>query len=94
MNAERDAVTGPAPRPARYHCKVEGKLAPFPYRIQGEEYGMKLFVGLDVSLNRTAICVVSEHGKIVKEAQVAPTFVSIFRCFMLAEDAGSKLLPA
>jgi hypothetical protein len=26
---------------------------------------------LDVSLAKTAICVVSEHGKIVKEAQVA-----------------------
>ena len=32
---------------------------------------MKLFVGLDVSLEKTAICVVSEHGKIVREAQVA-----------------------
>ena len=32
---------------------------------------MRLFVGLDVSLAKTAICVVSEHGKIVKEAQVA-----------------------
>jgi transposase len=32
---------------------------------------MKLFVGLDVSLAKIAICVVSEHGKIVKEAQVA-----------------------
>ena len=31
---------------------------------------MRLFVGLDVSLAKTAICVVSEHGKIVKEAQV------------------------
>jgi len=30
---------------------------------------MKLFVGLDVSLEKTAICVVSEHGKIVREAQ-------------------------
>jgi hypothetical protein len=29
---------------------------------------MRLFVGLDVSLAKTAICVVSEHGKIVKEA--------------------------
>ena len=27
---------------------------------------MKLFVGLDVSLAKTAICVISEHGKIVK----------------------------
>ncbi len=32
---------------------------------------MKLFVGLDVSLEKTAICVISEHGKILKEAQVA-----------------------
>jgi transposase len=32
---------------------------------------MKLFVRLDVSLAKTAICVISEHGKIVKEAQVA-----------------------
>ncbi len=32
---------------------------------------MRLFVGLDVSLAKTAVCVVSEHGKIVKEAQVA-----------------------
>lgn len=31
---------------------------------------MRLFIGLDVSLAKTAICVVSEHGKIVKEAQV------------------------
>ena len=32
---------------------------------------MKLFVGLDVSLEKTAICVISEHGKIMKETQVA-----------------------
>ena len=32
---------------------------------------MMLFVGLDVSLEKTAICVVSEHGKIEREAQVA-----------------------
>ena len=32
---------------------------------------MKLFVGLDVSLEKTSICVVSEHGKIVREAQAA-----------------------
>jgi transposase len=35
-----------------------------------EDDGMRLFVGLDVSLAKTAICVISEHGKIVKEAQV------------------------
>ena len=71
MKRERDAVTGPASRLARYRCKIEGKLAQFPYRIQREDYGMKLFVGLDVSLEKTAVCVISEHGKIVKEAQVA-----------------------
>lgn len=32
---------------------------------------MKLLIGLDVSLEKTAICVISEHGKIVREAQVA-----------------------
>ena len=32
---------------------------------------MRLFIGLDVSLAKTAICVVSEHGKIVQEAEVA-----------------------
>ncbi len=31
---------------------------------------MRLFVGLDVSPTKTAICVVSEHGEIVKERQV------------------------
>jgi transposase len=36
-----------------------------------EDDGMRLFVGLDVSLAKTAICVISEHGKIVNEAQVA-----------------------
>jgi transposase len=32
---------------------------------------MRLYVGLDVSLAKTAICVISEHGKIVRAAQVA-----------------------
>lgn len=32
---------------------------------------MRLFVGLDVSLEKTAICVINKHGKIAKEAQVA-----------------------
>lgn len=32
---------------------------------------MRLFVGLDVSLAKTAICVISEHGKVLKEAQAA-----------------------
>lgn len=32
---------------------------------------MKLFIGLDVALAKTAICVVSEHGKIVREAEIS-----------------------
>ena len=69
---ERGAVTGPAPRPARHGCEMEGNLAPFPpYRIQGEDCGMKLFAGLDVSLEKTATCVINEHGEILKGAQVA-----------------------
>ena len=31
---------------------------------------MKLFIGLDVSLAKTAVCVVNEHGKFVKETEV------------------------
>ena len=30
---------------------------------------MKLFVGLDVSLAKTSVCVISEHGKIIKEVE-------------------------
>lgn len=30
---------------------------------------MKFFVGLDVSLAKTSVCVISEHGKIFKEAE-------------------------
>jgi EAL domain-containing protein (putative c-di-GMP-specific phosphodiesterase class I) len=36
-----------------------------------EDYGMRLFIGLDVSLAKTAIGVISEHGKIIKEAEAA-----------------------
>lgn len=32
---------------------------------------MKLFVGLDVSLAKTAVCVLTEHGKIAMEMEVA-----------------------
>lgn len=85
MNADRDAVTGPAPRPARYCCKIKGKLAPFPYWIHMEDCGMKLFVGLDVSLKKTAICVISEHGKIVKEAQVASE-PEVLSCWISDQD--------
>ncbi|WP_120633512.1 IS110 family transposase [Ruegeria sp. EL01] len=30
---------------------------------------MRLYIGLDVSLAKTAICVISEHGEIIKEAE-------------------------
>ena len=40
---------------------------------------MRLFVGLDVSLAKTAVCVVSEHGRIVKEAEVASEPEAIVR---------------
>lgn len=32
---------------------------------------MKLYIGLDVSLEKTAICVISGHGEIIKEAEAA-----------------------
>ncbi|MFX0546967.1 IS110 family transposase [Roseovarius sp. S1116L3] len=41
---------------------------------------MKLFIGLDVSLAKTAICVVSEHGKIVREAEVASEPEPLLAC--------------
>jgi transposase len=54
----------------------------FPYWIQMGDCGMKLFAGLDVSLEKTGICAISEHGKIVAEAQVAsePEAVSCWVC--------------
>jgi transposase len=36
-----------------------------------EDYGMRLFIGLDVSLVKTAICVISQHGEIIKGAEAA-----------------------
>jgi transposase len=45
-----------------------------------EDDGMGLFVGLDVSLSKAAICVISEHGKIVKETQVASEPEALVRC--------------
>ena len=71
MTQERDALTGPASRPTLYRCQTQGKLALFPYRIHREDCGMRLFIGLAVSLAKTAICVISEHGQIVREAQAA-----------------------
>lgn len=40
---------------------------------------MRLFVGLEVSLAKTAICVISEPGKIVEEAQVASELEDLIR---------------
>lgn len=31
---------------------------------------MRLFIGLDVSMTNTAICVISEQGKVIKNAEV------------------------
>ena len=41
---------------------------------------MKLFIGLDVSLAKTAVCEINEHGKIVRETEVAsePEALSAF----------------
>jgi hypothetical protein len=39
--------------------------------IQGRSDGMPHFVGLDVSLKETAVCVVDEAGKVVIEQKVA-----------------------
>ena len=49
---------------------------------------MRLFVGLDVSLAKTAVCVLSEHGKIVKQAEVASEPEAILR---LAGDLGGSI---
>ena len=68
-------------------CKMKGKPSPFPYQIQKEGCGMRLFVGLDVSLEKTAICVISEHGKIVREAQAASEPEALLR--WIGEQDGS-----
>ena len=47
---------------------IAERHAPIPHR-KGQRYGC--FIGLDVSLASTAICVLGEKGKIVTEAQVA-----------------------
>jgi transposase len=61
-------------------CILKGKLSPFPYSILKGGNGMKLFIGLDVSLAKTAVCVISEHGKIMKETEVTsePEALSAF----------------
>ncbi len=35
-----------------------------------EEDGMKTFIGIDVSLASSAVCVLDEHGQVVKRAQI------------------------
>lgn len=64
-------MTGPASRATRYRLQDQGQAVAVPYRIQAEDCRMKLFAGLDVSLEKTAICVISEHGKFMMEAQAA-----------------------
>ena len=78
-------------------CRVSGKLSTFPYRIQKKGCGMRLFVGLDVSLAKTAIYVISKHGKIAKEALTA---VNLKNCCVgpgnrraLLPPSGSRLIP-
>jgi len=43
---------------------------------------MKLFMGFDVSLAKAAVCVISEHGKIVREAEVESDPAAIIRFAM------------
>lgn len=51
---------------------------------------MKTFIGIDVSLASSAFCVLDEHGRILKEAQVASepeAFVDFLRSLPWAIDA-------
>ena len=43
---------------------------------------MRLFIGLDVSLATTAVCAITEHGKIVKEAQIASDPEAVASCVL------------
>jgi transposase len=52
-------------------CPSDGPLATLPYLTWQEDYEMKLFIGLGVSLAKTAVCVLDEHGRIVKEAETS-----------------------
>ncbi len=44
-----------------------------PQFLEGKGNDMNVYIGLDVSLASTSICVIGEKGKIVTEAQVAST---------------------
>ena len=54
---------------------------------------MRLFVGLDASLAKTAICVVSEYGKIVREAEVISEAEPMMSCSRpsLADNSKARL---
>lgn len=43
---------------------------------------MKLFMGFDVSLAKVAVCVISEHGRIVRKAEVESDPAAIIRFAM------------
>lgn len=65
-------MTGPASRAAHYRLRTEGQAVAVPVpTLEVKDYGMRLFIGLDGSLAKTAVCAITEHGKIVKEAQIA-----------------------
>lgn len=63
----------------RFGCRCPYTLSVFtgscrkarPNSIAGKGNDMDVYIGLDVSLASTAICVLGEKGKIVTEAQVA-----------------------
>ena len=52
---------------------------------------MGLFAGLDVSQAKAAICVISEHGKIQKEAEVASAPEALVR--WIGEQNGTIAAP-
>ena len=48
---------------------------------------MQLFVGMDVSLEKSALCVLNEHGDVLKEAEVASDPAALAR--WIKEQSGS-----
>ena len=65
----------PAPK-AGYKTAICLPVTPksvLAFREASIQNDMDVFIGLDVSLASTAICVLGEKGKIVTEAQVAST---------------------